>query len=296
MICGKRPRCWVSFLSVLSPPKEYYQAKFDKFWSEDTDRSKTNDSTDRGEILQRSPWCQRNCWWPGRCGSCCCCCCHCPAACRPGPPRGVLPPGSSEWWDPQETGTSRSTSHGCLSGPRWARSADCCFLCAGPWMSSHCRGLRGGKKGKKKVRSERNLIHAKRKRFEFWMTYCLQHQRQAGARQSCHSFSPARQTECGNWMDVRAGASFGTVSTLKMGPANFQESRRKELYLDHDKTEYRTRTRSDASNTRPVTEHSYVPSPSSCTLTHRHTQSAKLHMPCTQTRRAQTVALTPVVP
>lgn len=79
-------------------------------------------------------------------------------------------------------------------------------------------------------------------------------------------------------MDVRAGASLGTVSTLKMGPANLQESRRKELYLDQDKTEYRTRTRSDASNTRPVTEHSYVPSPSSCTL-QENTQSAKLHVP-----------------
>ncbi|TNN80342.1 hypothetical protein EYF80_009366 [Liparis tanakae] len=53
-------------------------------------------------------------------------------------------------------------------------------------------------------------------------------------------------------MDVRTDASLLTVSTLKMGPANFQESRRKAPNLDQDKTEYRNRTRSDASNTRPM--------------------------------------------
>ena len=83
--------------------------------------------------------------------------------------------------------------------------------------------------------------------------------------------SPARQTEWGNWMDLRTDASLSTVSTLNIGPANFQESRRNAPNLDQDKTEYRTRTRSDASNTSPVTEHSYVPSASSCTL--KYTQS-----------------------
>lgn len=68
-------------------------------------------------------------------------------------------------------------------------------------------------------------------------------------------FSPGRQTACGNSMDLRTDASLSTVSTLKMGPADFQEAGRNAPNLDQDKTEYRTRTRSDASNTRPVTEH-----------------------------------------
>lgn len=83
----------------------------------------------------------------------------------------------------------------------------------------------------------------------------------------------ARQTEWGNWMDLRTDASLLTVSTLKMGPAHFHELGRNAPNLDQDKMEYRTRTRSFASKTRPVTEHSYVPSPSSCNLKNTHTHS-----------------------
>lgn len=38
-------------------------------------------------------------------------------------------------------------------------------------------------------------------------------------------------------MDFRTDASLFTVSTLKMGPANFHESSRNVLNLDQDKTE-----------------------------------------------------------
>lgn len=82
-------------------------------------------------------------------------------------------------------------------------------------------------------------------------------------------FSPDRQMEWGNWIDLRTEASLLTVSTLKMGPANLQESWRNAPNLDQERIEYCTRTGSDASKTRPVSEHSYVPSPSSCTLKHK---------------------------
>lgn len=67
-------------------------------------------------------------------------------------------------------------------------------------------------------------------------------------------------------MDVSTDASLLTASMSKIGPANFQELGKNEPNLDQDKTEYRTRTDSLASKTRPVTEHSYEPSPSSRTL------------------------------
>lgn len=79
-------------------------------------------------------------------------------------------------------------------------------------------------------------------------------------------FLRAKQMEWGNWIEVRTDASLLTVSTLKIGPANFQEFGRKEPNLDQDRIEYRTRTGSLAWKTRPVTEHSYVPSPSSANL------------------------------
>lgn len=76
-------------------------------------------------------------------------------------------------------------------------------------------------------------------------------------------------------MDLRTEASLSTVSTLKMGPANFQESRMNALNLDQDKIEYRTTTGSEVSNTRPVTEHSNVPSPSRRTLNQTHTHRVR---------------------